>query len=60
MALTAPEKSIVHELTMAYVEQSELFKCRTNDIEERVAKVAEISQIIATAVEKQHDNFKWL
>lgn len=61
MALTSQQgKELVHELTMEYVKQVGLLNCRPDEIEEKIAKIADISKVIYNAVDKNYHDFKWL
>ena len=61
MALTTEQgKALVYELTMEYIKQTELLKCNECDINDRITKIAQISEIIYNAVDKNYHDFKWL
>ena len=61
MALTTQQgKALVHELTMEYVKQTEMLKCSSDSLDTKIAKIAEISDIISKAVEKNYHDFKFL
>ena len=58
--MTDKGTQLVKELTMEYIRQNNMLSCTESKIESQVDKIAEISQIIHKAVEKNFHNIKFL
>ncbi len=53
-------KSFAYELTMEYIKQNELLKCKEEDIPKQFDKIVKVENIIFDNVEKNFHNFKFL
>lgn len=51
---------LIKELTMEYVKQNNIMRCKENDIDNQVSKITTISELIYDAVDKNYHNFKFL
>lgn len=61
MALTTQQgKALLHELTIEYIKQNDLLHCRFDDIDEKVAFIAQISAKFEKAIEKNYHDIKFL
>lgn len=58
--MTQQGMQLIKELTMEYVKQNNIMRCKENDIDSQVSKIAAISQLIYDAVDKNYHKFKFL
>ena len=58
--MTQSATQLVKELTIEYVKQNNMLSCPQSKIDSQVSEIAEVSQIIYHAVEKNFHNFKFL
>lgn len=53
-------KSFAHELTMEYIKQNNLLKCKKEDIPKQIEEIVKAENIIFDSVDKNFHNFKFL
>lgn len=60
MLSTQQGKNLVYELTMEYVKRNNMLDCSKEALPTAIKKIADVSNIISDAVEKNYHDFKFL
>ncbi len=59
MLQTQQAKQLVYELTLEYIKQNNILKCKQENIADQIHKIAEISREMSYSIEKEYHNISF-